>query len=166
MSGAHDCGVYEIVNTATGGQYVGGTANFRLRWNRHRSDLRRGISNHPRLQRAWDDSGQGAFEFRKLLVCGRGHLRDYEQRCIDGLRPAYNVQPNALSAVGVRRAPDVCARMSVGKLGNINALGYKHPSRFGVAISARQRGKECSLKTREKIGAAVSAAAAKKRGAQ
>lgn len=86
-------GIYEIFNTASGSRYVGSAVNIDRRWCRHRYELRSNISPHIPLQRAWIKYGADAFRFNKLIVCSPENLFDYEQRCVDGLKPEYNREP-------------------------------------------------------------------------
>jgi hypothetical protein len=55
--------IYEIHNTITKQIYVGQTSQGRQRWNDHKSRLRKGIHETPRLQKDWDKWGKDAFRF-------------------------------------------------------------------------------------------------------
>jgi len=64
-------GIYTITNTVGGKIYIGSTANFRKRWNDHRSKLRRGVHDNRYLQRAWAKYDEQAFEFAVLEYLNR-----------------------------------------------------------------------------------------------
>lgn len=85
-------GVYEIVCLPTGKRYIGSAArSFGLRWNLHKSHLRRGIHHSRYLQRAWDKHGEDAFRFSALIVCRPEDAVFYEQRAVISLNPEFNV---------------------------------------------------------------------------
>lgn len=152
-------GIYEIVNTVNGKRYVGSAVNLRYRLWRHRRELRLCIHHSSHLQRAWDKYGEGAFEFRKILVCSKENLLMYEQRAIDGLVPEYNVNRNARSPLGVKRTKEFCAAIALRQIGNKGCLGYKHTDEARAKISASKIGKPCvghaqSEEAKEKISAA------------
>jgi len=98
-------GVYTIRNTLNGREYVGSAAAFRYRWNKHRSELSRGVHSNSKLQRAWDKHGPAAFEFKPLLICARKDNIFYEQRAMDALQPFYNLVKKAGSVLGLKRGP-------------------------------------------------------------
>lgn len=104
-------GIYEIVHIASGKRYIGQTGDFFTRWAKHRHRLRKGTHHSPKLQNAWNKHGGAAFRFRALLVCAPKDLLDYEQRCLDGLKPEFNIAPAAGSCLGVRRGPQTAAHI-------------------------------------------------------
>lgn len=112
-------GVYVIRNTVNGKRYIGSTSSFHRRWTEHRKKLKKGKHENSIVQRAWDKYGADAFEFRPLLICAVKDLLFYEQRCLDGMKPEYNILPNAGTA-----------------------RGRTYPPEYGAAISARLKGKK------------------------
>lgn len=106
-------GVYEIVHLDTGRQYIGSASTtFAKRWKLHRHQLRRGTHHSRHLQNAWNKYGEQAFAFRKLVICAPADVLMYEQRLLDGLKPAFNVAPIAGSAKGVRHTDETKKAMS------------------------------------------------------
>lgn len=78
-------GIYAVVNTSTGCLYIGKTIyRFLERWTTHRRALRKGKHHCALLQEAWDQFGEGVFEFRILEAMPTGSTElDYliaEQR--------------------------------------------------------------------------------------
>ena len=59
-------GIYCIVNTIDGKRYIGSTKCFRIRFSKHRSDLRKKKHHSLLLQRSWDKHGSNSFEFKIL----------------------------------------------------------------------------------------------------
>lgn len=102
-------GIYTIRNPLNGREYVGSAVAFRYRWNKHRSELNRGIHHSAKLQNAWNKYGADAFEFRVLLVCAKKDLLFYEQRALDTIRPFYNTAKVAGSVLGIKRPPITAA---------------------------------------------------------
>ena len=140
MFHAMQTGIYEIRNAANGNRYVGSAVNFATRWSVHRVQLRRGTHHSPHLQASWNKHGEGAFEFRKLLVCKKSDLLMYEQRAIDVLSPAFNVAKVAGSCLGVKRSPETKAKLSALKIGNTHTLGYRHTPEALAKLSAGKIG--------------------------
>lgn len=110
MSAVQTTGIYEIRNLVNGKRYVGSAVHFGYRWTKHQSQLAKGNHHSRHLQRAWEKYGSTAFEFRKLIICGRENLIMYEQAAMDAYKPEYNVAPKAGSALGVVRTAEAIAR--------------------------------------------------------
>lgn len=156
-------GIYEIVNAINGKRYVGSAVSFGGRWGVHRHHLRRNTHHCTPLQNAWNKYGEAAFEFRPLLVCAPEALIDYEQRCIDSLRPRYNVCPTAGNSLGYRHTEETKAafkfRRKAGrteetlrKISEANK-GKTIPRVQRDAIAASLRGKKHSDERRAKQSA-------------
>ncbi len=112
-----ECGVYEIVNTATGKRYVGSTVNFRSRWATHKSYLRKGTHHSRKLQHSFSKHGEAAFLFNKLLVCAPEKLLMFEQICLDGLKPEYNIAPVAGNQLGMKQSKEWIANAHKHRVG-------------------------------------------------
>jgi group I intron endonuclease len=95
-------GVYEIRHIPTGRRYIGSAVHYGKRKKLHLTQLRHGKHHNRYLQNAWNKYGEDQFEFRLLLVCDAAMVLDYEQRCMDGLSPEFNIAPTAGSALGVK----------------------------------------------------------------
>lgn len=75
--------IYQIRCIPTGKIYVGRAVNLRLRWELHKSRLRRGIHHNKHLQNAWDRYGEVNFEISVLEIVDRSKLLSTEQAWID-----------------------------------------------------------------------------------
>ena len=84
--------IYTITNTITGHVYVGQTirAGFQ-RWNKHKHDLRKGISCHLPLQAAWSRYGEAAFRYD---VVEEDASSTSEKEWIAKFAKCYNVHKN------------------------------------------------------------------------
>jgi group I intron endonuclease len=131
-------GIYEITNTTNGKQYIGSAVNFAQRWHKHRSALRDGKHRNIKLQRAWDKSGEEAFEFRKLIFCEPANLLFYEQRIMDAFKPEYNIFMTAGSALGWRHTEESRAKLGAHR------KGVKMSDETKAKISAAKKGKKFS----------------------
>jgi len=79
-------GIYEIINLDDGKMtsYVGSSADVKRRWAEHVAELRTERHGNPRLQRAWDKYGEGAFLFCVLEeVVDEASLLESEQHWLD-----------------------------------------------------------------------------------
>jgi hypothetical protein len=72
-----------------------------VRFRQHKTELRSGKHQNKHLQNAWFKYGEQAFTFKILLICLPEHMRDYEQRLIDGLCPEYNQTTSAFSGIPI-----------------------------------------------------------------
>lgn len=63
-----ESGIYIIKNLVNGKVYVGSAKVFRIRWNRHLNDLRKGTHSSIKLQRAYNKYGIENFEFKKIEI--------------------------------------------------------------------------------------------------
>jgi len=88
-------GVYRILCTITGKEYVGSSESVGRRWSQHRTDLRGGYHANPHLQRAWDKYGERGFRLEVLEKCAPADLQNREQAWIDERSPELNISPNA-----------------------------------------------------------------------
>lgn len=177
-------GVYEIRNSVNGKRYVGSAISLSRRHSQHWNKLRAGKHHSRHLQAAWNKYGSDTFEFKPLLVCARDDLLMYEQRCIDGYKPEYNIAPVAGSTLGIpcgeekRRkiavahtgktlTPEHKAAIAAGGMGrrpteaaraNMRAAQQARvaldPVAFSAAASARLRNRVCTAEQRAKISAA------------
>lgn len=146
-------GIYQIRNRANGKVYIGSAVNLAERFYGHRGGLNRGEHHNAHLQSAWRKYGAEAFEFRPLLLCARGDLFFYEQRCIerfDAVVSGYNKSPNAGTCLGIKRTPEYIARMAAGKR--------------GTKRSAATRAKHSATCLRPEVRALLSAAGKLNRG--
>ena len=60
--------IYKIINVANGNFYVGSTVDFKARFKRHRSRLRKNNHHNKHLQSAWNKYGEYNFIFRIVEV--------------------------------------------------------------------------------------------------
>ena len=83
-------GIYVIVNTVTGEEYIGKSFDVEARWGQHKTALHAGKGNRV-LQRAWDTYGEAAFVFRLLCAFDSLPAMDVaEARYIAERQPVYN----------------------------------------------------------------------------
>jgi group I intron endonuclease len=77
------CGVYRILNTATGNSYVGSAKDIEYRWCKHRQMLMRGEHHSPKFQRSWDKHGTDVWQWLVQEECPADLLIKREQFYID-----------------------------------------------------------------------------------
>lgn len=164
-------GVYKIVNGLDGKCYVGSAVRLAVRLRHHRNALIRGEHRSVLLQRAWNKHGAEAFSFSPLLVCAKENLLMYEQICIDGMKPAYNICKVAGSRLGAKYSEESRALLSrirsakprspkqLEHLRNLAAAkrgvaGPKHSDVTKAKIAALRTGTRHRPETIEKIAVA------------
>ncbi len=101
-----ESGVYRIVNSITGRQYIGSSINIRYRKFRHFRDLRLGIHSNRFLQREFNKYGETGFLFETLLYCDPEDCVLYEQMVMDALIPELNLKPLATNGLGQKRSDE------------------------------------------------------------
>lgn len=136
-------GVYLILNTATGGFYVGSTLYLRRRAFTHRRKLSLGQHFNKRLQNSYNSNGSASFVFMPILFDDWNTCKAVEQACLDsncGNEHCYNV------ALFV----DFCLK------------GRKHTAearrKIGAANSIANKGHTPSPEHRKKLSEAMKAA--------
>lgn len=137
-------GVYTIRNTVNGREYVGSAVAFRYRWNKHRSELSRGVHSNIKLQRAWAKYGPSAFTFSPLLICARRDLLFYEQRALDALAPFYNIARKAGNLLGLKRPPFTPEHKAKLKASHIGRTYTKRSPEQRAGMRQAQKGRPAS----------------------
>lgn len=163
-------GVYEIVNTVNGKRYVGSAVDMERRRAWHFSALSRGAHHSSKLQNAHRKHGGGSFVFTPLLVCAKAMLLFYEQRALDALAPAYNIEKTAGSRLGHTASAETRAKMSAAATGKKKApeaiaktaaalRGRKRPPDVVARVAAARTavGHHFSVAHRAKLSAAARA---------
>jgi len=121
------------------------------RWKQHQRAFRRGDHQNSHLQRAWNKYGEIAFEFRPLLICAPEHALDFEQRCLNGFKPEYNLCPTAGSCLGRTLTLAHKNKIGIANRGNKSRFGQKHSLESRSKMSAALRGKPLSPEHRAKL---------------
>lgn len=154
MENGSKTGVYRILNTANGKQYIGSTAmSFAKRWREHIRDLRRGTHHSVLLQRAWVKYGESSFVFSILLVTSRDEAMKHEQVFIDSSKSSdpnhgYNICRIAGSCLGCIRSDATKAKMSAARIGKAKSPEHR------AALSASRLGKKHSPESIAKMAEA------------
>lgn len=132
-------GIYRIVCTLTGKQYLGSTCNIARRWSEHRRQLRKGTHHSPLLQNAWNKYGSDAFQFEALwrVRAVRECLLYEEQLALNLLPSQYNIRKVAGSHLGAKRPPETGRRISAALKGH--AVSQETRRRIGQANRGRKR---------------------------
>lgn len=87
-----NCGVYKIVNRSNGKFYIGSTRRMKSRRRDHFYHLAKNKHRNSYLQNAYNaEPDKTVFEFEMVILCAVDQLLEYEQFCIDQMKPAYNI---------------------------------------------------------------------------
>jgi group I intron endonuclease len=150
-----DAGIYEVLNVMDGRSYIGSSVRLDVRLTQHRCSLESGNHRNRFLQRAWNKDGTGAFLFRPLLYCSPKDLLLYEQICIDGLRPEYNLCRVAGSRLGTKYTPEARARLAaLRKAAPRSPKQLEHLARM-AEMNRGKPGRSPSAEERARISASL-----------
>lgn len=76
------CGVYAIINRASGRLYVGSSFDLGKRFHQHRGSLRRGTHKNSDFQKEYDSAGEHPYVFAVTEFCDRENVRQKEDEII------------------------------------------------------------------------------------
>ena len=80
------CGIYRIINKVTGHTYIGSSRDIDARWKSHRAALRRGQHHSSRLQSAFNEYGESAFEFEVVKEVRQSERIEAEPEHLDRVK--------------------------------------------------------------------------------
>ena len=133
-------GIYQILNTVNGKRYIGSAKSFKVRWAKHRGDLRLERHHSAYLQRSWKTHGPDSFSFEIIELCEVADLISREQAWIDSLLPEYNVSPTAANCTGVKHSDATKLKHSLARKGK-KASPETVAKRVGQKRTVEQRAK-------------------------
>lgn len=144
-------GIYKIENVFNKKCYIGSAVSLRIRWNKHKNDLRKNIHINRHLQSAWNKYGENAFVFEMLeAVLDKSMLIDREQYYFDISRPEYNVCPVAGSTLGVKHSEEICRKFSI--VSSFRRLkGVPKPAEQRQKMSESHKGKVFTEEHKQKL---------------
>jgi len=147
--------VYAIITP--NGQYIGGTKNYRVRCNLHRSRLKLGTHQNHKLQMEYNRY-RDQFKFQILIICLEKDLHLYEQIAMNALKPEHNIYPYAGKGFmprplfkGHKHSDESKAKMSKANKGKQFRLGKFLSNETKAKISSANRGKALSEIHKDKL---------------
>jgi len=159
-------GVYAIRNLRNGRGYVGQSCRVESRLLSHLRALRRGTHINRHLQATFRKYGEGAFEFRTVVICEPFELTRYEQGLVN-VRGHYNICKKCVtSSLGVTRTAETRARMSIALHGHtvtaesrarmsIAHRGRTHTAETRAWMSNTRHGRIFGPETRTRLSVAL-----------
>lgn len=135
-------GVYLIYCHANQKAYVGSSLKVRSRLARHTYDLRHNQHANQHLQNAWNLYGEAEFSMGTLQPCDPENTLCVEQWWLDiwmASGMAFNRQPNAKSAVGVRHSTEFRQACSRRMKSNPPFKGRQHTDESKALIGAQAK---------------------------
>ena len=116
-------GIYAIINTANGKQYIGRANCLRRRYTRHLNDFKLKNHRNQHLQRAYEIYGSETFEFKVLEYLPKIELLAREQCYLDQIRHNRDLYYNiSLLSSG----PGNCMTEESRKKISATLMGHKH----------------------------------------
>lgn len=112
---SNSSGIYIITNKQTNKLYIGSCVNFRKRYSKHFTELRKNKHGNPHLQNAFNLYGEEAFEFHIIEECEKEDLINLEQKYLDKHNECelYNIRKIAHSNLGLRASLETKQKMSI-----------------------------------------------------
>ena len=147
-------GIYKIINTVSGKQYVGSAVNLKERKWKHWSALKGGKHDNSYLQRAWNKYSENAFEFRIVGKCRPEDLIRLEQEVMDHLKPEYNLSPTAGSQLGFKHTEETRRKISEAVTGRVVSAETKHKMSEALMGNTNSLGHVTTEETRKKLSKA------------
>jgi len=144
-------GIYAIVNTTNGHQYIGSAVNMPYRWKRHINELKKNKHHSRHLQNAWNKYGESVFSFVVLMeVQDLNALVGIEQGFIDRCKPEYNVLSNSvLNHLGQKRTEETKQKIARSH------IGIRPSEETRQKLSDTHKGTIISEVTKRKMSAAT-----------
>lgn len=116
-------GIYAIVNTVNGKQYIGRAGCLRRRYTRHLNDFKLKKHRNQHLQRSYENYGSEAFQFKVLEYLPKSELVEREQYYLDQIKENRELYYNiSLLSSG----PGNCLTEESRKKISATLLGHKH----------------------------------------
>jgi group I intron endonuclease len=150
------CGIYKITNTISGNYYIGSASSIYHRIAQHRSTLKSNTHKNRHLQRAYNKYGEQVFEYSVVIFCDIEHRLYYEQTLLDGLKPYYNIAPNATGTLGVKRTAEQLSKQSARMVGKKIALGTHWNEESRRRVSEARKGTQPEGLKRSNYNRAIS----------
>jgi group I intron endonuclease len=142
-------GIYAITNTVNGKKYIGSAVNIKIRWTKHRVELKSQSHHSRKLQNSWNKHGAKVFEFSVLeYVFDKSKLLEREQFWFGSFNPCvtgYNILPTAGSHLGAVRSDESKERI------RLSNTGRKLSKEQIELLRTRRSGTSHSLETRLKM---------------
>lgn len=136
-------GIYKITAIHSGEFYIGSSNDIRVRWNRHKCDLRKNIHGNKHLQNIYNKYGKDCFVFEIIELTTKDMLIQTEQKYLDNLKPQLNIRPIAELNLGLKHTEEAKIKMSKAKLGKKASLETK------AKLSEMRKGKSIAKQSEE-----------------
>lgn len=138
-------GIYKITAIHSGEFYIGSSNDIRVRWNRHKCDLRQKIHGNKHLQNIYNKYGEDCFIFEMVELVTKDILIKTEQKYLDELKPQLNIRPIAELNLGLKHTEEAKAKMSKAK------LGKKASPETRAKLSEIRKGKKIAKRSEQSI---------------
>lgn len=141
----YNTGIYKITNLTNSKFYIGSAATIKKRWWDHKRELNKNTHRNIHLQRAYNKYSISSFSFEVILFCSKEDLLFFEQRCIDILKPDYNICKVAGSQLGTYHTEESKRKISLASLGKVTSAQTK------IKMSEAAFGRKHTESTKKKM---------------
>ncbi len=155
-------GIYRIVYTRNGDEYIGSAVNFRRRWDLHKSRLKAGTHHSKYMQRVYNKYGLDVLEFEPIeelpLPPGytkkqkKARLIPIEQEWMDERQPAMNGNKTAGNMLGFKHSEETKRKLSEAGKGRKHTEESKALIRASAMGHTRNLGRQLSEEHKLAIG--------------
>lgn len=141
-------GIYKITNIVNNKCYIGSSANIKLRWCWHKTNLKKNQHHSKYLQRSYNKHGEDNFKYEILFTCPIKDLLRLEQYCINNYNSQYNLCKIAGSSRGVKASVETRKKLSIA------SKGRKHTAAAIQNMRIAQSGKIISQVAKQNMSKA------------
>jgi len=143
-------GIYKITSLSHPERfYVGSASNIKLRWKKHRNDLKCGSHHSIKLQRHYNKYGENDLVYSIITICSVSELLMKEQFYIDSEDPYFNYSKVAGSPMkGMKHSKETLVKIGMAW------KGRKHTPETKLKMAESATGKHPTEETRKKLSLA------------
>ena len=136
-------GIYRITSKLKGRKYIGSAKIIKYRWQRHKSDLSKGVHHSRLLQRHYNKYGLEDLFFEIIETCTEKELLEREQHYLDEESPIFNSCPIAGNCKGSKRSQEFKDRVSRLNKGSGNpTYGLERTPEWRENLSKANKGQK------------------------
>ena len=140
----NESGIYRLYCPLNGREYIGSAVNLYQRMHHHIHHLVNNKHSNGKLQNHFNKYWKNSLEFEVLKLCRKDELIEWEQKCIDGRDPFFNICRIAGNTLGRLHTEETKKHLSETRKGkypeHLKDTHTTPEARKKISGKARQRG--------------------------